>query len=72
MEVSYFNFIKYIQVNRLLSSTTIKKYLNLDKEVVDNGPQMFIWTKSKLLIDTLKLRRKSNLFLFGIKASITR
>ena len=59
------SFIKYIQVNRDLSSTMVRKYLWPKTEGTPNGPQMSTWIKSKHLADLEELTGNGNLFILA-------
>lgn len=49
---SDFNLMRNNQVNLLISSTIVRKYLYLIIDGVDNGPQISICTKSKTELET--------------------
>lgn len=61
-DVSYYSLIRNIQVNLLLSSKTVKKYLKPIMDGVDRELQMSMWIKSKLWRETWLLLWKGNLF----------
>lgn len=59
---SYFNLMRKNQVNLLLSSTTIKKYLYPIMGGMDRGSQISICTKSKTKLENWELIEIKSLF----------
>jgi hypothetical protein len=62
VEASDLSFKKYSHVKRLLSSTTVKKYLKPSIEGVDKGPHISIWTISKVFAEIVELLGKGKRF----------
>ena len=60
------DFIRKIQVNLVLSSTMVKKYLSPFKEAVEQGPKISVWIRSKALDACEKLSGKGSLFCLAL------